>query len=255
MTFMLKRKNILNFFLEQQKKLTYLQMEKCSLSEKRTLVDHYILRNKLKLNFEHKMEQLHQQNTLATQSHFNPLSIPHYILDQDFCNLFHTKYKDHENIQKEEVYCLFTSPLHEEWRETISIKYEGSMIFRTGFFSEEYEIYDSILHGFNGLFLYCQGLDKYQIQYLTEIAREYHFTLIFLIHNKNELQALLETDAPYLAISGYKAHNFEFDPSIFFQLSNLVPQTASLMAWTGKLENVKKSLLYQIGYQVIFEVC
>lgn len=246
---MLKRKNILNFFLEQQKKLTHLQMNECSLYNKKKLADNYFLRNKFKLNFNHKIEQKQEKKIL------NSLFIPHYILDQDFCNLFHTKHKVHENIQKEDIYCLFTSPLNEDWLETISIKYEDSMILRTGFFNEEYEIYDSILHGFDGMFIYCQGLDKYKIQYLTETAREYHFTLIFIIHNKNELQTLLETDAPYLAISSYKANNFELDISIFFQLSNLIPKTANLMAWSGKLEDDKKLLLNSIGYKVVFEVC
>jgi Indole-3-glycerol phosphate synthase len=252
---MLKRKNILNFFLEQQKKLTHLQMNECPLHDKKKLTDNYFLRNKLRLHFDHKMEQKREQSILTNQNNLSSLLIPHYILDQDFCNLFQTKYKNHENIQKEDIYCLFTSPLHEEWLETISIKYEDSMILRTGFFNEEYEIYDSILHGFDGMFIYCQGLDKYKIQYLTETAREYHFTLIFIIHNKNELQTLLETDAPYLAISGFKAHNFELDTSVFFQLSNLIPKTANLMAWAGKLENDKKMLLNNIGYKVIFEVC
>ncbi len=253
--YMLKRKNILNFFLDQQKKLTYIQINECSLYDKKKLADNYFLRNKLKLNFAHKLEYKREQSILSDQKNTNTIFIPHYILDQDFCNLFHTKYKDHENIQKEDIYCLFTSVLHKKWLETISIKYEDTMILRTGFFNEEYEIYDSILNGFDGMFIYCQGLDKYQIQYLTETAREYQFTLIFIINNKVELQAILETDAPYLAISGYKSHNFEIDTSIFFQLSNLIPKTAILMAWAGKLENETKILLNNICYKVIFEVC
>jgi hypothetical protein len=246
---MFKRKNILEFFLNQQKKLTELQLNDCNLSDKKKLTDNYFLRNQIKVNFEHKLEQINKKNSSQTSI------IPHYILDPEFCTLFHLKQEQQENIQKEEMYCLFTSPLHEEWIETISIKYEDSMILRSGFFNQEYEIYDSILNGFDGMFIYCQGLDKYQIQLLTETAREYHFTLIFILHNKNELNTILDTDAPYFAVSGFKANNFDIDLTLFIQLANHIPKTANLMAWAPKLDDNKKKLLGNFGYKVVFEVC
>ena len=246
---MFKRKNILGFFLDQQKKLTELQIINCPLSDKRKLTDNYYLRNRTRVNFEHKLENLNKNNFL------NISTIPHYIMDPDFCNIFHTKCEEQENMQKEDIYCLFTSPLHENWQETISVKYEDSIILRSGFFNQEYEVYDSILNGFDGMFIYCQNLDKYQIQLLTETAREYHFTLIFIIHNKQELNVVLETDAPYIAISGFKSHNFEVDSTSLFQLANLIPKTANLMAWSHKLDENRKKLLNNIGYKVIFESC
>ena len=252
---MLKQKSMLGFFLEQQQKITHFQMNDCSLLEKKNLAENYYLRNKSKLNFELKLEQKFETHFLINQNKVNSLFVPHYILDPDFCKLYHTKYQEHNAIQKEDFYCLFTSPLHENWMDTISIKYENSMILRSGFFNQEYEIYDSILHGFDGMFIYCWNLDKYQLQLLTETAREFNFTLIFIIHNKKELNTILETDAPYIAISGFKSQNFGIDTTVFFQLANFIPKSANLMAWASKLENDKKSLLNSIGYKVIFEVC
>ena len=252
---MKNQKNILSFFLEQQKKITNLKIKECSLFDKKRLADNYFSRNKAKINFQQKLEQKLENSIFKKKDNLSSVVIPHLIVDQEFCHLFQAKFEIQKNIQKEDIYCIFTSPLSEEWIEVISIKYEDSLIFRTGFFEQEYEIYDSILHGFDGMFVYCQGLDKYKIQYLTETARQYNFTIVFIIHNKYELQTLLDTDAPYLAISGYKAHNFELDTSVFFQLSNLIPKSANLMAWAGKLKNDKKKLLNDIGYKVIFEVC
>ncbi len=84
-------------------------MDECSLNDKRKLTDNYFLRNNLKLNFDQKLEEKRKQSIVLNQNNLETLLVPHYILDQDFCNLFHTKYKNHENIQKEEIFCLFTS--------------------------------------------------------------------------------------------------------------------------------------------------
>ncbi|APJ04400.1 hypothetical protein [Silvanigrella aquatica] len=236
-----QKKNLLSFFLEQQKKLTLLNSNYFSLSDKRQLAENIFLRNKTKYNLNHKIEN--KKYTL----------IPNYIHDKDFCSLFDTEVNIIDFNNKDDIFCLFTSPLHEEWLEKISIKHEDSLVLRSGFFTQEYEIYDSIIHGFDGMFIYCYNLDKYQIQYLTEIGREFHFSIIFIIHNKKELQTVLDTDAPYIAISGYNPHNFSHDSSIFFQLANLLPKTTNLMAWAGLLENSKKTLLNNIGFKVIFE--
>lgn len=148
----------------------------------------------------------------------------------------------------------FYFPLNYSWKDFITRKNENIFTFRTGFFNHEYELYDSILLGFDGIFIYCQDLDKYKIQYLVEIGRDFHFPIIFIVHNKYELQTLLETDAPYLAISGYSALNFSFETSVFFQLASLVPKTANLMAWATKIEE-SKQLLHKNGYKIIFEAC
>jgi hypothetical protein len=97
---MFKRKNILEFFLNQQKKLTELQLNDCNLSDKKKLTDNYFLRNQIKVNFEHKLEQINKKNSSQTSI------IPHYILDPEFCTLFHLKQEQQENIQKCIVYLL-----------------------------------------------------------------------------------------------------------------------------------------------------
>ena len=128
---MLKQKSMLGFFLEQQQKITHFQMNDCSLLEKKNLAENYYLRNKSKLNFELKLEQKFETHFLINQNKVNSLFVPHYILDPDFCKLYHTKYQEHNAIQKEDFYCLFTSPLHENWMDTISIINITFLTFRT----------------------------------------------------------------------------------------------------------------------------
>lgn len=241
---MFAKHNTLGFFLEQQKKLTYINQNNCSLHIKKKLAENFFLKQKYKFNFEHKLENI---NTY--------LLIQNYINDQDFCRLFQAQYNNYNFIVNNDIFCIFTSPLQNNWLELISSKQESTMLLRSGFFNNEYEIYESILFGFNGMFIFCQGLDKYKIQYLTETAREYFFTLIFIVNNKKELNTVLETDAPYLTISGYSAHTFKVETSIFYQLSSLIPKTTTLMAWSKKLDESKIKLLNEIGYKVFFEIC
>lgn len=183
----------------------------------------------------------------------NYLCIPNMVLDNSFSTLFNSNENLSSNNINDDLYCLFTSPLSDSWKEILLFKPENSFIFRSGFYSQEYEIYDSILNGFDGLFIFCNDQDKYEIQLLTEIARDYLFTLIFVVSNKKQLNTVLETDAPYIAISSLNPITLKQEIQNLIQLANLVPKTATLMAWTKKIDKNEKKLLSQLGYEVFFE--
>ncbi|MGY3805270.1 hypothetical protein ACWNT8_14495 [Pigmentibacter ruber] len=240
------KKKILDFFIEQQKKITNLQKQQLSITEIRKKTDEYFKKNLIDTCFSLKIEQKINTSSWVT--------IPNYINDEDFSKLFQTKRNLVELTPSDDLFCLFTSPINFDWQQYIIQKSNNSLIFRTGFFTEEYEIYDSILQGFNGLIIYCNMQDVYEIQLLTEIAREYKFTLIFLIHNKKQLFTVLESDAPYIAISGVNSDNFKNNMQNLIQLSSFIPSSAKRIAWINNLEVKDKQILQQVGYEIFFEV-
>ncbi|WP_338635425.1 hypothetical protein [Spirobacillus cienkowskii] len=247
---MFKQKSLLNFFIEQQKKLTQIQKLDFSLQLKKEQAESLITKNKLNFNFKLKIENLLQKNEFSQ----NFVTIPNYVTDSEFSSFFNTKTISSDDILINEIYSLFTSPLQENCNDFLLYKNDDCMVFRSGFFSDEYDLYESMLLGFDGMVVYSYGMDKYKIQLLTEIARDYHFTLMFIVHNKQEIREVLETDAPYIAISGFNPKTFEVDFSHFVHLSQYIPKTTNLIAWSGYLDNSKKIFLKDIGYKVVFEL-
>lgn len=225
-------------------------MQEISLTEMRKKVDDNL---DLKINKKHFLIKLEDNYLKKQQNNEAFHTIPNYIIDEQFTVLFNSKKSQMTDTISEEMYCLFTSPLNETWQDFLFAKSDSSFIFRTGFYSQEYDIYDSILKGFDGLFIYCDEHDVYQIQLLTEIARDYNFTLIFLAHNKRQINTILETDAPYIAISGINSGSLKQENHNLIQLANIVPKTAKLMAWTKKITPHEKRILHHLGYEIFFE--
>ena len=233
----------MQFFIEQQKKITNLQKHHLSITDIRKKTDECFNKNLIDTSFSFKIEQ--KINTSSS------ITIPNYISDEDFSNLFQTERDFNAINTSEDLFCLFTSPISIEWKE---YKSNNSFVFRSGFYTEEYEIYESIIQGFNGLVLYCYSHDVYEIQLLTEIAREYKFTLIFLIHDKKQLFTVLESDAPYIAVSGINSNNFKNDIQNLIKLVSFIPSTARKIAWINKLDPKEKVILQQVGYEIFFEI-
>ncbi|WGL60583.1 hypothetical protein QEJ31_03075 [Pigmentibacter sp. JX0631] len=240
------KKKILQFFIEQQKKITNYQKHQLSIIDIRRKTEEYFNKNLIDTCFSLKIEQKINSSSSIT--------IPNFISDEDFSKLFQTERNFNAINTSDDLFCLFTSPISLDWKEYLIHKSNNSLVFRTGFFTEEYEIYESIIHGFNGLILYCFSQDVYEIQLLTEIAREYKFTLIFLIHDKNQLFTVLESDAPYFAISGINSCNFKNNIQNLIKLISFIPSSAKKIAWINKLEKKEKQILQQVGYEIFFEI-
>lgn len=231
---------LLNFLIESQKNITQQEKELQPIEDLKIQCDKIISNKKF-------IPALPQILAASTEERI----IRHHILDPEYFNLFHCM-KERKFFQQEKIsdniFALFTSPLDESWKESMACLGDEQFAIRTGFFQDEYEIFKSILMGFHALTIYVTGLDYFQIQYLTEIARDYLFSLFFVIHSKEELNTILETDAPYFVFSTYQKKNFTVNPSLLYNLSQFVPRTANLFA-LGPSNLVKnKNELADLGY-------
>lgn len=232
---------MLEFFLSQQEKITRIQKNSHSIDELKEQCEKIILSK----NFQSHLPQILDENKELNL-------IPHFIPDEDYCHLFQNK-KSPFNTEKEKlsekIFALFSSPLSDNWKEIMARKGDGYFALRTGFYQDEYEIYKSILMGFQGLTIYVTGLDCFQIQYLTEVARDFSFSILFVVHNKDELKLVLETDAPYLLFSTFEKKNFSIKSCILYNLSQFVPKTASLFAMSSCHILQDKKILSELGYR------
>ncbi|MES2613843.1 MAG: hypothetical protein V4591_00340 [Bdellovibrionota bacterium] len=224
---------LLEFFLAQQEKITQLQLATQSVDE---------------IKIQCEKITTYKKNTF---SQFLQVSneiklIPHRILDEDYAKLF---MKNSDTFLDDSLlFAIFTSPLNDSWKEILACKAEDSFAIRTGFYRNEFDIYQSILFGFQGLTIFVSGLDVFQIQYLTEVAREYAFSLFFVVHDKKELNLVLETDAPYIVFSAFEKKNFSKNTSFLYNLSQFVPKSANLFALAPWEVTKDKKILQELGF-------
>jgi hypothetical protein len=228
----------LNFLLSQQNKISVL-LKECESIEN------------IKLICEEKFSHSAQLRSCLFKNKLTEsfLVINHFIPDKDYHFLFQTTQEEKfiQNLS-DSFLAILTSTLSNSWQDIISRLSDHQFAIRTGFYQDEFEIYNTLLMGFHGMTIYIDGLDIFQIQYLTEIARDYFVTLFFVVHDKYELNLVLETDAPNIVFSTYNKKNFSFNQSILYNLSQFVPTTANLFALGPKYILNDKSNLIELGF-------
>ncbi|BBH52320.1 hypothetical protein [Fluviispira sanaruensis] len=236
---------MLDFFILQQKNITKIKENYIPLTELKEQCEIYSMNKK---NLNSFAQIMLEEDSLNNQ---NCKIIPKIIPDSEFRPLFSINNLSFQSSIDEKIFTLFTSELSSDWKDLMICKSDENFVVRSGFYSSEYDIYESILLGFNGIILYCKGFDKFKIQYFTEIGRDFHFSIFFLILSKQELLTVLETDAPYFPIFGFNPHSFSLDFSLLVNLINLIPKTAEPIAYVGKVSNDKIKFLQDIGYKYI----
>ena len=68
------------------------------------------------------------------------------------------------------------------------------------------------------------------------------------MHNREELNLVLETDAPYIIFSTYQKKNFSMQVSLLYNLSQFVPKSANLFALSSREILKDKKNLEGLGY-------
>ena len=230
---------MLDFFIQNQAKISSFQKDLLDLEE-------------IKEECLIKVRTKNKLNKLETYIDFSSSEIkliPQLIPDPDFQKLYKiNSFELQREKQDSSLTSLFSSPLCEKWKESLACKGDNDFLIRSGFYQDEIDIYESILLGFDGLTLYVSGLDIFQIQYLTEVARDYYFSVFFVIHTKAELDIVLKTDAPYFIFSCYEKKNFNIDMSFLYKTSQFVPKSASLFAMVPEEVLKNKSTFKDLGF-------
>jgi hypothetical protein len=123
-----------------------------------------------------------------------------------------------------------------------------------GFFESEYDILKAIYEGFDSITIYTNRLDKYQIQYLAELGRDYHCNVVFMVHNKKEMEKVLETDATCLCVSGFHAETFKQNLSPIYQLPKRVPDGCLLFSFLKNCGEKEELILKDLKYKAIISI-
>lgn len=237
---------LLDFFLQNQVKISTTEEQIISIEKARSKCQEFLSSQEQNSSFSHFMRDC---------SDFK--KVPHFISDTEYQPIFGKNYQDIsvQSAFQNDVFAIWTCAWNENWKEYLSCKTSSQISIRTGFFQQEWDIYASLLMGFQALTIYTTGLDHFQIQYLTEVGRDYGMAILFVVHNEIELRVVLETDAPYILVSSLHPKNFSHNPQPLIQLSPHIPKTmkAFLLGQTQHLSETTQ--LEEFGYKGILLPC
>ena len=109
----------------------------------------------------------------------------------------------------------------------------GNQVFllRNGFFQSEFDVLESAALGYDGICIHAQGLDHYEIQYLTELCRDFRLSLVVWVDSEETVDTALQTDAPYLGINAMHAEDFSDNTIQLTRLAQRIPSTCTRLAW------------------------
>ncbi len=128
-------------------------------------------------------------------------------------------------------------------------------VLRKDFIIEEYQIYQSRCLGADAILLIARLLNKEQLLHFQEIACSLAMDCVVEVHNKEELERVIETKAKIIGINNRNLEDFSIDLSTTMQLAPLIPRECLLISESGigKRQDVKKLSQYGIDAVLVGE--
>ncbi len=232
----------LSFFLQQQKKILILEENVTPLQSLKTfcLKHRHSLRRQFSVLSHWKISDNYAYVCLCP------------VEEDEFKPFFPRGLLELSQPDEPDIFVLFASPLGDHWKNVMLQKRSNSYVVKFGFFQCEYSIYLAARDGFQCVTIFVHELDKYQIQYLTEVGREAGIDIIFLIQQKAELDEVLETDAPYFAFFCFDATSFTPQDSFSSKCVHLVPKGVLRIAFAAIVNKESYRLYKQLGFDLLF---
>lgn len=206
----------------------------------------------LRLEVEEGQKELPNYNL----SHYLPAQsftqIPHFVENENFISLFHTKSEPqlqefvHVSANKK-IAAYFHIEKNENLERAILLNACDFMSIRTGFFTHERDIFETISLGFRAMTMHTQFLDPFLLQYYTEIGRDLKINIIFVANNKTELDKILETDAPYVLLWPHCEHSFAPQWPKLIEMASSLPRSCIGLTVYPKLTAIQCDELLKYG--------
>ena len=124
-------------------------------------------------------------------------------------------------------------------------------LLRKDFIIDEYQIYESKVIGADCILLIAGLLDIETLIYFYNVATELNMNVLMEVHNKEELEKALQTDANIIGINNRNLKTFEIDLNTTIQLRKLVPEDKLVVTESGVTELVHMEILSQANIDAL----
>lgn len=126
------------------------------------------------------------------------------------------------------------------------------LLFRYGFLSNEYDVYETVLQGYRGVTVFASDHEIYTLQLITEVCRDMKLSCVLVAHDNESLGRVLETDCPYIGIWGYEDEEPRLKWKMLLELVPQIPKTCLALAMCPDLSVAQKMQLQSLGLRAHF---
>lgn len=106
-------------------------------------------------------------------------------------------------------------------------------LLRKDFIIDPYQVYEAKLIGADCILLIVSALTEKQLLELTAVAKQLELDVLIEVHDANELQIALKTDALLIGINNRNLHTFKTDIQTTIDLSAQVPADRIIITESG----------------------
>lgn len=165
------------------------------------------------------------------------------------------------NADSKSIAPLFLRPgfwMCESWleeendlRECLSLAHEkGVMILRCGFLTQQADIYLTADLGFSAVQLHAHGLDLYELQMAVELARDCRLSPIVSASNEEELEQVLQTDAPHIALCYFPSGVREQSARFIQRALPQIPNNCTKILFAATEQHSEIQLISRLGFDL-----
>lgn len=152
--------------------------------------------------------------------------------------------------------------LTESWHEEEDLlrqalagaKEKQSLVVRCGFLTQQSDVLMAADLGFSGVQIHADGLDLFELQLLIELARDCRISPIVSISNRSQVETVLQTDAPHIALCCLAGESYE--ESIRFVQEALpgIPANCTKILIASAFEEREIANLGRLGFQSVMTI-
>lgn len=137
-------------------------------------------------------------------------------------------------------------------REALSsAKENGGFIMRCGFLTQPADILWTADLGFSGVQIHARGLDLFELQMAIELARDCRLSPVVSVSSPDELELVLQTDAPHIAICQLATPSKGTAFNLLSEALARIPKNCSRLLMTKAMTQNEIRLLLKQGFDAI----
>ncbi|MDR0920084.1 MAG: indole-3-glycerol phosphate synthase TrpC [Oscillospiraceae bacterium] len=124
-------------------------------------------------------------------------------------------------------------------------------ILRKDFIIDEYQVYESRLYGADAILLIASILDDEQLERFDDIATDLGMSVVFEVHNKEELERVLKFNPLIVGINNRDLKDFSVNLKMTEELAGEIPPECLIISESGIKSNEDMKFVRNYGANAV----
>lgn len=138
-------------------------------------------------------------------------------------------------------------------RSLAAARSQNALTLRCGFLTQQADIYLAADLGFSAVQIHARGLDLYELQMAVELARDCRLCPIVSAANEDEVEQVIQTDAPHIALCYFPDKAAELSARFVQRTLPRIPNNCSKILLAATQTNAEIQLLTKLGFDLAIQ--